>query len=122
MTPSPFRTQNPILCNQYITLLLVIPLAALQVVGLEVIPGSNCTNSCLSTITGYTTNGSDITCHDSDYNKSVSGGAFQDCVSCELQSEIFNRQTGQTDLGWAFCKLVYHSPRGVVIILIIQTR
>ena len=120
MTPSPFRIRNPILSNQYDTLLLLISLAIPQVIGLEVIPGSNCTNSCLSTVTGYTTNASDINCHDSDYNKSVSGGAFQECVSCELQSETFNRQTGQTDLGWALCKPAHCSPRGIGNILIFR--
>ncbi|KAL6716522.1 hypothetical protein ACLMJK_006089 [Lecanora helva] len=37
----------------------------------------------------------------------VPGGAFQRCVSCELESETFNRQTGQTNLGWAFYNMRY---------------
>jgi len=91
--------------SQYPLSLLLVTLGLPNALALQVVSGSNCTSSCLSTITSYTTNGSDITCHDTDYNSSVPGGAFQQCVSCEFQSEAFNGQTGQTDLGLAFCKL-----------------
>lgn len=83
-----------------LTTLLSLP----QTWALQVVAGSNCTTACLSTATTYGTNGSDITCHDNDYNSTVFGGAFKECVSCELESQTFDNQTSQTDLGWAFCK------------------
>lgn len=105
MTPSSWWRGNNILWSQYALSLGLITLSLPNALALQVVSGSNCTNSCLSTITSYTTNGSDITCHDTDYNSSVPGGAFQECVSCEVRSEAFDGQTRQTDLGWAFCKL-----------------
>lgn len=104
MTPSSWWRGNTILQNQYALTLLLITLGLPNALALQVVSGSNCTDSCLSTLTTYTTNGSDITCRDTDYNSSVPGGAFRECVSCEIQSEAFNRKTGQTNLGWAFCE------------------
>ena len=105
MTPSSWWRSNDRLCHRYIRPILLIPLALPSVLTLQVVPGSNCTTQCLSSITAYNTNGSDIACNDLDYNNTVYGGTFQRCVSCEIQSETFNRQTGQTDVGWALCKL-----------------
>ena len=68
------------------------------------VQGSNCTSLCLSSLTAYSTNGSDVACHDSDYNTTVSGGTFQECVSCELQSQAVDSQPFQSNLGWAFCE------------------
>ncbi len=109
MTPSSWRRGNSRQHHRYAGSLLLPLLVLPNVLALQVVPGSNCSTSCLSRITGYTTNGSDITCHDSDYNRTVFGSAFQECVTCEMQSETFNRQTGQTDLGWALCKVTQFS-------------
>ena len=91
--------------HQYAYSLLAL-LALPNALALEVVSGSNCSSSCLSTLTGYTTNGSDVACHDSDYNSTVYGGAFQDCVSCEIGSQEIDSQSGQSDLGWAFCRSI----------------
>lgn len=109
MTPSSWSRSNDKPQYHFAGSLLLVLLALPHVLTLQVVQGSNCTNSCLSTVTGYTTAGSDIACHDSDYNSTVSGDRFQKCISCEIQSEIFNRRTGQTNLGWALCKQNHHS-------------
>lgn len=75
-----------------------------------VVPGSNCTDACSSAFTAYTTNGSDIVCHDTDYNSTTIGEAFQICVSCEIQSPALNPYTVQTDVGWALCKCKLSCP------------
>lgn len=82
--------------------LLNVPIA----LGLYVVPGSNCTPACSSALTTYRTNGTDISCHDRDYNGTVVGEAFQDCITCEMSSEAVDPYTVQTDLGWALCKPV----------------
>ena len=71
---------------------------------LYVVPGSNCTPACSSALTAYKTNGTDIACHDRDYNGTVVGEAFQECITCEMSSQTVDSYTAQTDLGWALCK------------------
>ena len=84
--------------------LLILSLNVSHVLALYVVPGSNCTDACSSAFTAYSTNGSDIVCHDTDYNSTTIGEAFQTCVSCEIQSPAINPYTVQTDVGWALCK------------------
>ena len=86
-----------------IVLLAINPTAT----ALYVVPGSNCTPACSSALTAYTTNGTNIACHDGDYNGTLVGEAFQDCVSCELSSQTLDSWTAQTDLGWALCMSTY---------------
>ena len=84
--------------------LLILSLIVGRVSGLYVVNGSNCTDACTSALDPYITNGSDIVCHDTSYNSTSVGEAFQDCVSCEIESPSFNPYTAQTDVGWALCK------------------
>ncbi|MCJ1276317.1 hypothetical protein MMC21_004122 [Puttea exsequens] len=86
-----------------IVLLAINPTAT----ALYVVPGSNCTPACSSALTAYTTNGTNIACHDGDYNGTLVGEAFQDCVSCELSSQTLDSWTAQTDLGWALFNMRY---------------
>ena len=72
---------------------------------LHVVDESNCTSVCFSPLTGYNTNGSNIVCHDSDFNSTDVGENFRRCVSCEVQSEALPLSGEQSDLGWALCKL-----------------
>lgn len=74
-----------------------------QALSLHVVPGSSCTALCSGQVISSNTTIQEITCHDKDYNSTDVGQKFKDCISCELQSETFD-QSGQTDLGWAFCK------------------
>lgn len=91
----------------YISLILSSALA------LQVVPGSNCTAACTEHFTRTQTRGSDITCYDQDYNTTVAGNAFRDCVTCELESITFDHRTNQTDLGWALCTYALHPLRPV---------
>lgn len=75
-----------------------------SVLALYVVQGSNCTSVCSQRVLPSTTNGSDITCYDRDYNKTAVGALFRVCVACEMQSQTFDHVTLQTDLGWALCK------------------
>lgn len=74
-----------------------------QAQALYVADGSNCTAACRGEASGLTTTSADISCYDRDYNSTAAGVAFEHCVSCELGSHAFNEDSGQTDLGWAFC-------------------
>lgn len=72
--------------------------------GLHVVPGSNCTAVCSSNVTSSNTAVGEIVCNDGDYNNTNVGKSFQSCISCELESQTFDHQSKQTDLGWALCK------------------
>ena len=76
------------------------------VLALHVVPGSNCTALCLdqtasSNATVLTVN--ELVCHDKEYDSTDVGKRFEECVACEIQSETFDHETGQTDVGWALC-------------------
>ena len=90
--------------SNLVVFLLLLLCTSTPSVALYVAEGSNCTSACASSLTGYTTDKSDVTCYDGNYNSTSTGVLFQDCVSCELQSQSADSRTGQTDLGWAFCK------------------
>lgn len=103
MRPIQWFNCNDTLHHAMITVIIVL-LSAPYALSLYVVPGSNCTPACSSALTAYKTNGTDIACHDRDYNGTVVGEAFQDCVTCEMSSESVDPYTVQTDLGWALCE------------------
>lgn len=76
----------------------------LPVLSLHVVLGSNCTAVCTDDFFNSTTTVTEVTCHDDDYSTTALGQRFEDCISCELQSQTFDHGTNQTDLGWALCK------------------
>lgn len=73
---------------------------------LHVVPGSNCTAVCSQNVDATNTSSGDITCYDEDYNGTDVGRTFRDCVSCEMKSRSIDQYSGQTDLGWALCRLL----------------
>ena len=81
-------------------LLLFLPHSS----ALYVVRGSNCTAQCTTSPTGRTTNSTDVSCFDDYYNSTGTAISFENCLSCELESQAFEEENGQTDLGWAFCK------------------
>lgn len=87
-------------------LLSLISFVIPDTLALLVVGGSNCTSACSSPPTVHNTNGSNIVCHDTDYNSTSVGEDFQACVSCEVQSQAIPLTGGQSDLGWALCKLI----------------
>ena len=99
-----------LICNdtlyQLTLALLLVSFAIPHTRALLVVGGSNCTSACFSPLTVYNTNGSDVACHDTDYNSTSVGVDFQACVSCEIQSQAVPLTGEQSDLGWALCKLI----------------
>ena len=91
-------------CSKHSLPLLFLSLIISYSSALYVVDGSNCTAACTNSRTGYITNSSGVSCLDKDYNSTETGVSFQRCVSCELGSQAFNQQNGQTDLGWALCE------------------
>lgn len=87
--------------------LLLVSFAVPDVLALLVVGGSNCTSACFSPLDVYNTNGSDIVCHDTDYNSTSAGVDFQACVSCEIQSQVIPLTGEQSDLGWALYNMRY---------------
>lgn len=98
-----FHAFGPFFANQLLVLLFCTSLILSSAFALEVVPGSNCTAACTRHFLRINTTGDDISCYDQDYNSSVAGTAFKDCVTCELESLTLDHQTNQTDLGWALC-------------------
>ena len=92
--------------HQLTILFLLVSFAVQDSWALLVVGGSNCTSACYSPPTVYNTNGSDVVCHDTDYNSTSVGVDFQACVSCEIQSPAIPLTGEQSDLGWALCKPV----------------
>lgn len=98
-----FRASSPFVCSRLLVFVSCISLISSSAFALQVVPGSNCTAACTEPFTRTQTTGSDITCYDQNYNTTVAGNAFRDCVTCELESITFDHRTNQTDLGWALC-------------------
>ncbi|MCJ1375390.1 hypothetical protein MMC20_006625 [Loxospora ochrophaea] len=91
--------------RQLLSLSLLLQLF-LAVSALQVLPNSNCSSVCSPQSTPATT-GDDILCYDGDFNTTAKGKAFQDCLSCELQSTEVDSATNQTNVGWALYNLRY---------------
>ena len=95
--------------HQLTLLFFLLSFAISHSSALFVVGGSNCTSACFSPLTFYNTNGSDVSCRDTDYNSTSVGVEFQQCVSCEIQSQAIPLTGEQSDLGWALCKLISSS-------------
>ncbi|CAG8909416.1 unnamed protein product [Penicillium egyptiacum] len=74
------------------------------VFGLKTTPGSPCTDVC-----GTTTNttSSEITCLDHSYNQTSVGKSFKNCISCQLDSDFNDLNTGESDVNWGLYNLRY---------------
>ena len=85
------------------TLLASLHLVVSGVEALRVAPGSPCTDLCQPI---SKTTGEEIVCEDKEFNTTRTGRKFKDCVSCALQSEYENQETGETDVNWALCTII----------------
>ncbi|KAJ5142835.1 uncharacterized protein N7515_001622 [Penicillium bovifimosum] len=96
------RPSRTLLASLLAVVLLNSP--APVVLGLRTTPGSPCTDVC-----GTTTNttSSEITCLDENYNSTSVGKDFQKCISCQLDSEFHDAETGDSDVNWALYNLRY---------------
>lgn len=106
MTALSFLCLGGFLANKILILSFYLSLILPSVLSLQVAPGSNCTAICTGHFLRTNTTGNDIVCYDQDYNSSLAGSSFKDCVTCELGSVTFDHQTNQTDIGWALCTYI----------------
>ena len=92
-------------CSSHaVSLLFCYSLYVTKATSLYVVEQSQCAAQCTSASTVRTTNASDISCFDQNYNTTGTGVTFKNCVSCELASDAYDPQTGQEDVGWALCE------------------
>ncbi|KAJ5788465.1 hypothetical protein N7457_003455 [Penicillium paradoxum] len=74
------------------------------VFGLRTAPGSPCADVCGTTAN---TTSSEIECVDHSYNETSVGKDFQKCVSCQLESDFHDPNTGDSDVNWGLYNLRY---------------
>ena len=91
-------------CSNYAVSLLFLIIFLGQSAALYVVEKSECAAQCTSASSGRTTNASDASCYDENYDSTPTGVTFRNCVSCELESDAYDPQSGQEDVGWALCK------------------
>ncbi|KAI2734824.1 hypothetical protein DTO013E5_4650 [Penicillium roqueforti] len=88
----------------FVLAIILVNSPALVVFGLKTTPGSPCTDVC-----GTTTNttSSEIACLDQSYNQTSVGKSFKNCISCQLDSEFNDAETGESDVNWGLYNLRY---------------
>ncbi|RAL15968.1 uncharacterized protein BO97DRAFT_315708, partial [Aspergillus homomorphus CBS 101889] len=98
-------------------LLLLLTYLASPVAALYATYGSPCYDVCSNPTN---TTSSEIVCLDESYNTTDTGRKFQECVSCELQSNYTDTKTQISDFSWglynlrfAFDTCVYGYPEDV---------
>ena len=80
---------------------------------IEVAPNSGCAPLCLDSPNGNasdafasSTQVSDLTCYDAEYDLTATGRKFKSCVTCESHSTTVDDASGEHDLYWFLCELV----------------
>lgn len=68
------------------------------VLGLRTTEGSPCASVCNRDSTNTTS--SEIVCLDRQYNSTLKGTHFQECVDCQLRSDFFDTISGESDVTW----------------------
>ncbi|CAG7923771.1 unnamed protein product [Penicillium olsonii] len=83
---------------------LAIWLFSPAILALRTTSGSPCAGVC-----GTTTNttSDEITCLDRSYNGTSTGKNFENCISCQLDSEFHDASTGESDVNWGLYNLRY---------------
>ncbi|KAJ5170385.1 uncharacterized protein N7500_003168 [Penicillium coprophilum] len=74
------------------------------VFALKTTPGSPCTNVCGKTAN---TTSSEIACLDPSFNKTSVGKSFEKCISCQMESQFHDVNTGESDVNWGLYNLRY---------------
>ncbi|CAG8281642.1 unnamed protein product [Penicillium salamii] len=84
--------------------LFAIWLLSPAILALRTTSGSPCAGVC-----GTTTNttSDEITCLDRSYNGTKTGKNFENCISCQLDSEFHDANTGESDVNWGLYNLRY---------------
>lgn len=68
---------------------------------LRAVPQQQCAGACGNV---SSTTPQDIVCDDDGFATSSAGQAFQECLTCEINSTASDPNTGQSDLQWALCE------------------
>jgi hypothetical protein len=83
---------------------LAVWINSLSVFALITTPGSPCADVCGSTTN---TTSAEISCLDQSYNQTTKGKDFEKCISCQLDSDFHNANTGESDVNWGLCMLCH---------------
>lgn len=87
------------------------------VFGLKTTQGSPCADVCGTTAN---TTSSEIACLDHSFNQTSVGKSFKNCISCQLDSDFHDQNTGESDVNWGLCML-YHPSRNRRLCFVAQT-
>ena len=71
----------------------------------NVTAGSTCEGSCNAI--NYPKTASDAVCTDTAFLNTTDGKNFRDCINCEVNSNAFDKSSGESDVGWALCKFPF---------------
>ena len=84
---------------------------------LEVTPNSSCAALCMNepnddpaSIYSSTTTMTDVVCSDwelSGANSTSTGRKFKQCLTCESNSTASDENTGENDVNWTLCKVLW---------------
>ncbi|OJJ89260.1 uncharacterized protein ASPGLDRAFT_116203 [Aspergillus glaucus CBS 516.65] len=88
-----------------LAILLVFSQLTSVVLGLRTTKGSPCASVCNRDSTNTTS--SEIVCLDRQYNSTLKGTHFQECVDCQLRSDFFDTISGESDVTWGLHNLRY---------------
>ncbi|KAJ5503387.1 hypothetical protein N7463_006261 [Penicillium fimorum] len=101
----------------FVVALILLNSPAPVVFALKTTPGSPCTEVCGKTAN---TTSSEISCLDESYDKTSVGRSFEKCISCQLDSQFHDMNTGESDVNWglynlryAFSTCVFGSPESI---------
>lgn len=84
-----------------LSILALFTLLLQEVSAVRFTPFSPCADVCGGMIRNTT--GSDVVCHDDQFDTTPEGRRFRDCVSCELQSTFYDVSHDESDVKWGLC-------------------
>jgi hypothetical protein len=98
--------------SRMLAFILAVWINSSAVFALITTPGSPCADACGTTTN--TTSG-EISCVDQSYNQTTTGKIFEKCISCQLDSEFHDANTGESDVNWGLCMLCHPPSAGIAI-------
>ncbi len=100
-------------------LLLGLAVVNLEVLALQVTPGSSCSAVCLNDTESdpldpesSSTDVSEITCHDGEYDDTSTGIKYRNCLNCLQRSNA--TRGAESDTEWFLCKIGAHPPANLL--------
>lgn len=90
----------------------VAAVLSLRASALQVTPGSSCSAVCLNDTESdawdpesSSTDISEITCHDEEYDSTSTGIKYRNCLDCLQKSNA--TQEAESDAEWFLCKIIF---------------